>query len=266
MRTIQQRYYVPNNAALVVVGDVSADDVFARASALYASWARAPDPFARFSLVEHPPIRRSEVVLVQQPVETFTGIMAWQGPQTSDASVSQTYAADLLSSMANDPGSHFQRTLVDSGTCVSAHLGYWTQRNRGLSYVKIESTEAKIDACVTAVRDELPKLATAGYFSDEERANGAHSIAIDWAKQREHTDDYAHLITSMWTCASLDYYRGYVDAVGAVTPADLAAYLDRWVLHSPFVFSAMVSPKLSSSGMDQAHFEALVGITPKGAK
>ena len=42
MRTIQQRYYVPNNAVLVVVGDVKAEDVFSAADELYGSWAKAP--------------------------------------------------------------------------------------------------------------------------------------------------------------------------------------------------------------------------------
>src|SRR5439155_849480 len=33
MRTIQGRYYVPNNSALVITGDVKAADIFARADA-----------------------------------------------------------------------------------------------------------------------------------------------------------------------------------------------------------------------------------------
>src|SRR5580658_3060834 len=61
MRTIQKRYYVPNNSLLIVTGDVQADDVFKRADELYASWAKAPDPFIKFPLVKNPPIPRSEV-------------------------------------------------------------------------------------------------------------------------------------------------------------------------------------------------------------
>ena len=39
MRTIQKRYYIPNNSLLIVTGDVHADDVFAKADSLYAGWA-----------------------------------------------------------------------------------------------------------------------------------------------------------------------------------------------------------------------------------
>ena len=45
MRAIQTRYYVPNNAVLVVVGDAKPEDVFRLADALRGTWARAGDPF-----------------------------------------------------------------------------------------------------------------------------------------------------------------------------------------------------------------------------
>src|SRR5271156_5261779 len=61
MRTIQERYYVPNNSALVTPAAAGAAAVFARVDALYASWARGPDPFVKFPLVTHPPLKKSEV-------------------------------------------------------------------------------------------------------------------------------------------------------------------------------------------------------------
>ena len=82
MRTIQHRYYVPNNSVLVVTGDVHAEQVFQDADRLYVEWSKAADPFVKFPLVKDPPIPRSEVVVVAQPVETFHATFAWQGPGT----------------------------------------------------------------------------------------------------------------------------------------------------------------------------------------
>src|SRR3982750_3424330 len=45
MRTIQRKYYVPNNTALIVTGDVTADSIFAAARRLLGDWPRAADPF-----------------------------------------------------------------------------------------------------------------------------------------------------------------------------------------------------------------------------
>ena len=264
MRTIQTRYYVPNNSILVVAGDVKPDDVFAKADALYAGWAKAPDPFLRFPLVRHPPIRRSEVVVVQKPVQTFTGTFEWQGPSTGDVTVSDSYAADLVGALLDDHASKFQKSLVDSGTCVHAELHWSTQPNLGEIDLSFESTEANVDACVSAIRAELPKIRGADYFTDAEMTNAAHGIDIALASKRETTQGVTNLLTKFWAHSSLDYYGTYVARLSAVTRADITKYLDGYVLNKPFVFGAMVSPTLATS-IGRPHLEALVGI-PRGGK
>ena len=253
MKTIQHRYYVPNNSLLVVVGDVKADDVFKQADRIYASWAKADDPFVKFPLVKHPPIAKSEVVLVPQPVENFDALVEWHGPQTSDASVAATYAADIVSVAADEPSSKFQRALVDSGLCVRAGLGYDTERNSGTIILQFEAVPDKVDACTSAVFAELPKLRAPDYFGDDELSNAAHRQAVHAAQARERTDGYAHLVTLTWANASLDYYLSYDDKAAAVTHDDVARYLDTWVLGRPFVFGAMASPALIKSGGVDLH-------------
>src|SRR5882724_6379240 len=40
MRTIQSRYYVPNNTTLVVAGDVKPEEIFQMAQDLFGDWQR----------------------------------------------------------------------------------------------------------------------------------------------------------------------------------------------------------------------------------
>src|ERR1051326_4123913 len=57
MRLIQSRYYVPNNSAIVITGDITPQDAFKLSENLFGGWARRPvDPFKEFPLVEHPPL------------------------------------------------------------------------------------------------------------------------------------------------------------------------------------------------------------------
>jgi zinc protease len=263
MKTIQERYYVPNNSALVVTGDVSADAIFARADALFATWAKGPDPFVKHPLVEHPPIKASELVFVEQPVHSFTGEIEWQGPSTVGKDVDATYAADVLSAAIAEPSSKFQKALVDSGACVQAGLSWSTQRNVGPISATVEAAPDRAEACVRAILAELPKMKDPGYLSDEELANAAYAIEVGLVKERERPSSYAHTITFWWASAGLDYYRGYVDHVKKVTRADIARYLDRFVLGKPFVFGAMVSPEMASKGLDRKHLEAIAGIAHK---
>jgi zinc protease len=262
MQTIQRRYYVPNNSVLLVVGDVRAAAVFSQAEELYAGWRQAADPFKRFPLVKHPPIRRSEVVLVRQPVQTVTMAFVWHGPSTVGTHVDLTYAADLLGAALDEPSSKFQKALVDSGACVRAGMPYLTQMNTGPITLSLEATPDKVDACVKAALAEVPRLKAPDYVSDEEMRNAAFRLEIQQVLAREKPSRLADTIAFWWASAGVDYYLTYVERVRKVTRADLARYLDTFVLGKPFVFGAMVSPEMEQdAGLGRARFEALLGIS-----
>lgn len=265
MRTLQSRYYVPNNAVLVVTGDVKADDVFAMADKLYADWKRAPDPAKQYPVPVHPPLRGSEVLLLAQPVEDLSATMEWLGPSSVGAEVADTYAGDLMGQLVSDPGSRFQKTLIDSGTCVAAGFWYYTQRHTGQIGVSFEATPDKVDACVSAVVAELPNLEAGDYFTDEEIHNAVHRIVVGRALERETTEGRAHATTGAWATSSLEYDAGYEAALGAVTRKDLGAMLHRWVLGKPFVLGAMASQKSIDAGLTDVHLGSLVGVKVKPA-
>src|SRR2546423_12534918 len=80
MRLIQGRYYVPNNSALVVTGDVQAQDIYKMADEFFGDWRkREKDPFVEFPMVEHPPLQKSEGNVIKQPVTNVLIEIGWQG-------------------------------------------------------------------------------------------------------------------------------------------------------------------------------------------
>jgi zinc protease len=266
MRTIQKRYYVPNNSILVVTGDVKAADVFAQADTIYTGWARAADPFVKFPIPKHPPIRKAEVVVLAQPVTNMSATVEWQGPSTQGDEAKGTYAADLLSMLVGDPASRFQKTLVDSGACVSAGMGYFTERHTGEISVSFEATPDNVDACTSAVFGELPRLEAPDYFTDAELSNAAYRVEIGRERERQTTSGRSHALTFAWAMATLDYDASYVDHVKALKRADLNRYLDTWVLKKPFVFGAMAAQKDIDAGLTKEHLEKLAGLGNGGAR
>ena len=116
MRLIQGRYYVPNNSAIVVTGDVNPDDVFKSAEQIFRKLAENVRliRFKEFPLVEHPPLPKSEGTIVEQPVQNVIINIGWQGPSIGKDDRS-TYAADVFSYILSQPDSRFQRNLVDKG-------------------------------------------------------------------------------------------------------------------------------------------------------
>jgi zinc protease len=243
-----------------VTGDVKAADVFAQAATLYASWKRTEDPLKKHPLVKHPPLKGSEVVLVEQPVEIVTGSLNWHGPSTVGPSVPLTYAADLLGYAANDPASSLQKDLVDSGACVSVHFGWDTQMNTGAIHLNFEARPDKVDDCIRAARAELVKMRSPNYLRDEEMANAANQLTTEMAREREKPSDFAHTLTFWWTSAGLPYYYGYLDHVRKATRAQMARFVDTYITGKPFVLGVMVSPQMKQHDLTQAHFEQVAEV------
>src|SRR5581483_10842629 len=46
MRLIQHRYYVPNNTAIIITGDIAPAKAFSLAKAVFGEWKRGADPFS----------------------------------------------------------------------------------------------------------------------------------------------------------------------------------------------------------------------------
>jgi zinc protease len=96
MQTIKDRYYIPNNSALLVGGDIDHEQVFKLVRETFGDWKKGEDPFVRYPVPEHPPLKSSETVIVEKPVNAVTLMIAMHGPSvTKDPGA--TYAADVLS-------------------------------------------------------------------------------------------------------------------------------------------------------------------------
>ncbi|HEX8107721.1 MAG TPA: pitrilysin family protein [Kofleriaceae bacterium] len=259
LQTIQRRYYVPNNSALVVTGDVTAAEIFAEADRLYADWPKGEDPFIKFPLVKHPPIKKTEVAVVEQPVHMVTGQMTWQGPSVAGDEIPMTYAADALSSTLSEPWSRWTKALVESGACVSVSISWATQVNTGPIKVSFQATPDKVDTCITAIRAELVKMESPDYLTQEELHRGAHTYEIGAVHERERPSQLSHSLTFAFCYGGLDYYLlSYPDNLYKVTPADVARYVTTYIKDRPFVFGIMVSSEMRKAGLDQKHFDGLI--------
>jgi zinc protease len=265
MRTIQERYYVPNNSVLMVAGGVKAEDVFAQAATLYAGWKpSAENPFKAYPLVTHPPLKKTELVLVEQPVRNVTGVFEWQGPSTVGDNVDLTYAADLQSTALQQPASRFQKALVDSGQCLQVGFSWSTQMNTGPIQLSFVATRQKALGCIKAIQAQLPRMAHPAYLSSEELQDAAHQLQVDRALENEESSALAHTLTFWWTSAGLDYYRTYLEKTKAVTPADITRYMKTYVLGQPYVLGVLVSKDMEAAGLSRAALQKLaVTVKPQ---
>jgi len=240
MRLIQSRYYVPNNSALVITGDVVPENIFRIAEELFGDWPRGEDPFKKFPLVEHPPLTKSEGTIVSQPVQNVFVQINWQGPSIGKDDAA-TYAADVFSFIIRQPDTRFQRNLVDSQLTTGTNFGYYTQRNVGPIQAVFATTPEKSKAALKALYAEIAQFDKPGYYTDEELENAKTLLEADDLFSREKLSEYSHTLSFWWSTTGIDYFRGYHKNLRATTRAEITRYIRTYIQNKPRVGVALIS-------------------------
>jgi zinc protease len=241
LRTIFHRYYVPNNAALIISGDVSASDAFAMARNHFAGWKRQPDPFLSHPVAPMPPLDSSRAAVVTANVTNVTLEMEWRGP-SAPTDPRGTYAADVLSEIVNDEQSSFHSRLVDSGLFQEAELRYTTRAHEGPIMFYGVTTPDKLATALTALATEFDYMGAEAYFPAEQIASATRRHAVASVFEIEDAHDLAANLAETWAVAGTDYFRNYSENMAATSASDLHAYVERYMIHKPFVVTALVAP------------------------
>jgi zinc protease len=241
MRTIQRKYYVPNNSVLIVSGDVNPEQVFSSAARELGAWKKGADPFAADPIPEIPRLVKNDAVVIEAGVGAVTVFFQWQGPSVGKDPKS-TYAADVFSDVLNDPGSNFQQRLVDSGLWQSLGVNYYTLNNVGPITISGQTTPENLRKAIAALEAEIEKFDDPGYFNPIElEAVKAHR-AVTSAFDRERASGFAHTLGFWWSVADLEYYMGYVDNMAGQSVADLRAYGGKYIVGKPRVTGVLIDP------------------------
>lgn len=243
MREIQRRYYVPNNSALIVTGDVDAIRVFELAKTIFGDWPRGADPFAESAIPPIPPIEKSEGVIIEQDVGAITVLIRWQGPSVrGDAAA--TYAADVFSDALNQPGSSLQRRLVDSGLWQGIAVNYYTLNQNGPITISGQTTPDRFKEAMAALHHEIESFVDPTYITQDQLDATKAERAVSTAFGFDRPSDFAHTLGFWWSVADLEYYMGYVDSMGKQTLADLRAYARKYIVGRPYVVSVLMPPEV----------------------
>jgi zinc protease len=107
------KWYTPNNAILVVAGDVTLDDVRPLAEATYGKVARRFEVAPRVRPTEPEPVARREVTLADERITQPSLRLAWLVPSSRTAKAGESEALDVLcEAVGGGPASRLYRTVV----------------------------------------------------------------------------------------------------------------------------------------------------------
>ena len=239
MRFIQQRYYIPNNTALIVAGDITPERAFALARSTLGDWKRGPDPFLTDPIPPTPVLQKDTALITEAPIGTAIIQLQWSGPSASKDPAA-TYAADVFSDVLNSPNSKFYQRLVDSGLFESIGVNYYTLNQVGPITIQGEVRPEKLREALAALDDELRKVVEPGYITTRELEDTKQHRIVDAMFQLEKASGFADQLAFWWAVTGMDYFYGYVDTMARQGPEDLRRYATTYILGKPRVVAVVL--------------------------
>ena|SRR5690554_1187180 len=248
MRTIQERYYYPNNSIIVVAGAVDRDQVEKMVKDIYGDWKKSDfEIFEKYPVPEFEPFTESVgVVTINENAQVPIMMIMQRGPSV-DEDPEATYAADVFHTIINLPSSRFNQNLVESGLAFQAQSSYQTLKHVGPILTVLVPNPQKIEEAVAALEAEVALFDSDDYFTDEQLESAKRQLTISDIYSRESTSGFVHSLTFWWASASLDYYLNYLDNLNKVTRDDIKAYVREYIQDNPNVTGLLLSPMLQSN-------------------
>jgi len=242
-RRFYATWYAPNNAVLVIAGDVDVDRVRALAETYYGPIPPRPVP-AHEALAEPPKVATTRLEMTNGHVASPEWSRTYLAPNYTEADGKSADALTVLAEIlgGGDSARLYQSLVVDKKLAVSAGAGYDPYRGAGSFDVYAEPKDGvSIADLEAAVGAEIRRFLSAGVDAAEvERVKQRLQASAIYS--RDNLSSVARIIgASMAAGRSLDEVQAWPERIGAVTPEDVMA-VARQVLKDDGAVTAVLLP------------------------
>ncbi len=229
-----ERYYAPNNAILVVAGDVEPETVFELAKKTYGQLEPSKDLPPRLRVTEPEPAAPRRVVLKDDRVSKNTLSRQYLTPSHRTAEEGEAEALDLLSSIiGSDTTGRLYRKLVVEEKIASAAGGWFSGSSLDygqIGFYVVAAGETSLETIEDSLDAVLAELKENGVTEVElERARNADIAQLIYSEDSQ----FNQARTYGWALATgrtIEDMQKRAERLEAVTLADVQAvarkYLD----------------------------------------
>ncbi len=228
-----ERWYRPDNALLVIGGDLLPDEAFALADSVFGDWRPSTDAAGDIAALPAP-AALGRVVVVDKPDAGRTAIVAGRIAiaRSSPQYYSGTVATAVLSGYS---GRLNQEIRVKRGLSYGAGAQLVTRRDPGLFLASTLVDHARVAEAVAVVGETLAGLAREPVAAVElaprkETVNGAFYRGI------ETIDGIAATLGefALYDVPLVELGQ-YVARISAIGPADIQEFARRYIAPEPFI-------------------------------
>lgn len=205
-----KKHYVPNNATLVVVGDVDADNVFELAQEYFGDIAPNPEYKKEKHFFNKDIVSRSVTLYrdVKQPISIFAFVI----PGIADKNLHVSDAAELT--LGRGKGSRLYRKLVDELN-IATYVSADSMRlfDHGVFYIFVEPKDIdSLDKIKSVISDEIKTIAKEG-ITEQEAERAIKQTKMSYYSNLENIESQAYDIGKLYLgTGDEDYAFTYLKA------------------------------------------------------
>ncbi|MES0168814.1 insulinase family protein [Mesorhizobium sp. M0027] len=227
------KYYTPNNAVLVVAGDVEPETVKTLAEKTYGKIARGPDLPPRIRPIEPEQNTRRTVTLTDGRVSVPSFTTQWVVPSYHTAKPGEAEALDVLSEIlgGGNRSRLYQELVVRQG--IAAAAGAFFQGtmldDSNFTVYGAPRGDAKLADVEAAVDVEIARIAKDGVTSDElEKSKDRFVRSMIFARDKQ--EDMANIYGStLATGGNVQDVQQWPDRIRKVTADQVKAVAARYL-------------------------------------
>lgn len=247
MHLIRSKYYYPNNAILVITGDIDPKDAMRKAEKHFSDWKPSDfDPFAKYPVPDFQPLDQSTYFVHLNPLARSPYLLyMWQGPGYATDSTGLV-AMQLAAAMLRQKGSGFSKALQENTN--TSQFGMYISFTKFPSTISLELAPIpdKLPEATGTVQDQLLQMAAPGYFTEKQLELAKNSLIKSSKRQSERPITYSYTLTNYWASASLDYYVNNEQIVRKITLDDVEKAVKKYLVGKPFVAGLTMNEELNS--------------------
>ncbi len=278
---MKNTYYVPNNTALFVGGDVNHEDVLIMVNEIYGDWQKAGDPWKNKDyLVENEEFKNQQYLVF--PNEQVSSAIAqvslfYRGPD-GESDLESTYAADVYLTAAANPESELINTITSIDELMIPTSDYFGTGFLTSRHGSILSFTAAMLSPETNIVDRALLLSNTiendivteiinneNYFTREQYDGAKQRLQDSQIFERQTPQSLLSTLRFFWTATNSEYYFTYLYNLEKIEPKDISSLFEAYVKDKNSIIMVSINPKLFEEQKNDFADAGFITITDENA-
>lgn len=257
LKALADAWLVPNNAALVLAGDFSMEEIRPAAEKAFASWKKEADPWKVPPAAFPKPgvTRPTMMAYADESIPPGEAVieMRYRGP---DAASARSAAAELWAELASQPGGRFilaiEKSMPKTAAPSAILARYAASRDAAWfsasAKLKLSASANAADAAFSfkeiARGAEMYAMKTqAGYFSAKDYEKAKAALIARRAAALADPATAASTLAGGWILGGAEWLKAWPDRIAKAAAKDITAFADEYFMKNLEVVALRLNPK-----------------------